>query len=342
MSTTSMYVEILVVGLQTLVWLLLLVSLCTKWNLGDGSEALQKYKEYSSLITVLLLASAYVLGILFDRLADTIYSILSHSSGKSQPVSFGEMRLQVMHGSEGMAKFLDYQRSRLRIARATVFNALITIVVGSIWLITYPDSNYASIIESMLIAGLIVLALSVYAAWRIDKAQMWRLEEAYDIVNERKGDYGMPRQVVAAVCYQIKNDKIEFLLVRTKRGRRWTFPKGHVKRKISELHWVAAQREAREEAGADGSIEKEPFTCYLYRKGKKATEHVVAAHLLHVESKSEPDESYRKPKWFTLEKAGKKLAKKREKKYELEHKRVLEEAEARIRDNQKTGPPNSA
>jgi hypothetical protein len=31
---------------------------------------------------------------------------------------------------------------------------------------------------------------------------------------------------VAAVCYRVRNDEIEFLLVRTRGTGRWTFPKG--------------------------------------------------------------------------------------------------------------------
>src|ERR1017187_7231771 len=68
---------------------------------------------------------------------------------------------------------------------------------------------------------------------------------------------------VAAVCYRLKGDEPEFLLVRT-RGGRWTFPKGGVD--SDATHAEAAAREAYEEAGVKGRIEHEPFHSYIHSK----------------------------------------------------------------------------
>jgi len=328
MSTTSIFVEILIVGIEALIWIGLL--LCTKWNLCRGLEILTEYKEYSALITTFLLALAYVIGIFIDRVADSFYRIFRYSYDKPLPETVGKMRLRIMHDSEGMAKFLDYQRSRLRIARATVFNLFLTILVGSYWLVQHPNSNDMYVVRLMIVIGVFALVISLIAARRIDKAQMSRLNEAYEIVTETKENNDMSQQVVAAVCYRRKNSEIEFLLVRTKNGKHWTFPKGHVKQKPPEMPWFAASREAGEEAGVSGSIEKELFTCYAYRKGKKAKEDVVAAYLMLVESERKPHEHGRDPQWFTPELAVKKLAKRREEKYVREHQRVVQEAMARL------------
>ena len=102
----------------------------------------------------------------------------------------GKMRLRIMKDSEGMAKFLDYQRSRLRIARATVFNLFVTILVGSIWIVRHYQK--AESIEVVLVwilmigVGIIALILAVIATRRIDKAQIERLIDAYEIIKEDK------------------------------------------------------------------------------------------------------------------------------------------------------------
>jgi len=142
----------------------------------------------------------------------------------------------------------------------------------------------------------------------------------------------MPAPVVAAICYRRRNGKIEFLLVRTKDGKSWTFPKGHVEKEPSELAWEAAQREAGEEAGVSGAIETEPFTSYAYGKSDaREDEDVVAAYLMSVESERKPDELERKPRWFSPESAIEKLAEgRREMKYAREHERVIREALARL------------
>src|SRR5689334_17878774 len=83
---------------------------------------------------------------------------------------------------------------------------------------------------------------------------------------------------VAAVCYRVSQDDIEFLLVRTQSGK-WTFPKGGVDDDPSFA--AAAGREAFEEAGVMGQVEQRPFASYLHRKAGalRAREVRVAAHL---------------------------------------------------------------
>src|SRR5216683_7798083 len=70
---------------------------------------------------------------------------------------------------------------------------------------------------------------------------------------------------VAAVCYRIRGTGIEFLLVRTRKGR-WTFPKGGAESGLTYAQ--AAALEAFEEAGVHGRIEEASFA--RYRRGKRA------------------------------------------------------------------------
>ena len=73
------------------------------------------------------------------------------------------------------------------------------------------------------------------------------------------------RPVVAAVCYRARNGSFDFLLVRTKGGDKWTFPKGHVE--MDETPQGSAAREACEEAGVHGVVAAQPFTHYRYPGG---------------------------------------------------------------------------
>jgi amino acid permease len=185
MSTTSLFVEILVVGIQTLVWLVLLIH--AQWDLKPFLDMLKEYKEYAALITTLLLALAYVLGIFIDRIADSLCRWLRYSSDQLLPESVGKIRLRIMKESEGMAKFLDYQRSRLRIARATVFNMFVVIVLISIWMFWHRSADPGLMI-SVIGGGVVTFAIAVAAMRSIDKAQMDRLIDAYRIITEKKGE----------------------------------------------------------------------------------------------------------------------------------------------------------
>jgi 8-oxo-dGTP pyrophosphatase MutT (NUDIX family) len=137
----------------------------------------------------------------------------------------------------------------------------------------------------------------------------------------------------AAVCYRRRGAAIEFLLVNTSGGRKWTFPKGDPDPELS--HSRAAEREAWEEAGVHGRIEPRYFHLYVHSKGvfwklPGVQEFVVKAFLMEVERTVEPQESLRNPTWFTPIEAKKALAKGREVKYAAEIQAVVDRAVDRL------------
>src|SRR5271169_6061781 len=74
---------------------------------------------------------------------------------------------------------------------------------------------------------------------------------------------------VAAVCYRVAGNGIEFLLVRTGSGH-WTFPKGSAEPGLT--HAQAAALEAFEEAGVPGRMEEAWFARYVRRKSSDMQE----------------------------------------------------------------------
>lgn len=142
----------------------------------------------------------------------------------------------------------------------------------------------------------------------------------------------LPLQV-AAICYRRRGTALEFLLVNTNGGNKWTFPKGSTDPRLS--HSQAAEREAAEEAGAIGTIEPRHFHLYLHSKGVfwqpgGIQEFVVKAFLMEVRDMRRPDESNRKPTWVSAEEAKRRLAKGREVKYFRELEAVVDRALERI------------
>jgi 8-oxo-dGTP pyrophosphatase MutT (NUDIX family) len=140
--------------------------------------------------------------------------------------------------------------------------------------------------------------------------------------------YALPLQV-AAVCYRRRGPSVEFLLVNTNGGNKWTFPKGAPENNMS--HSQAAEREAWEEAGAHGHIEPRHFHLYVHSKGvfwkpPGIQEFVVKAFLMEVEHAGHPQEGMRNPTWFSPEDAKKILAKGREVKYARELQGVIDQA----------------
>jgi len=140
--------------------------------------------------------------------------------------------------------------------------------------------------------------------------------------------YALPLQV-AAICYRRHGASVEFLLVNTNGGNKWTFPKGTPDTTMS--HSQAAEREAWEEAGAYGHIEPRHFHLYVHSKGvfwkaPGVQEYVIKAFLMEVERMETPEEDLRNPTWYSPEEAKKILAKGREVKYAKELQGVVDRA----------------
>ena len=155
------------------------------------------------------------------------------------------------------------------------------------------------------------------------------------VMGSLRASKSLPLQV-AAVCYRKRGTTVEFLLVNTNGGNKWTFPKGCTDARLS--HSQAAEREAAEEGGALGTIEPRHFHLYIHSKGVfwqpgGVQEYVVKAFLMEVHELRVADEPQRKPAWFSPEEARGRLAKGREVKYAQELGAVIDRALERIQSH---------
>ena len=140
---------------------------------------------------------------------------------------------------------------------------------------------------------------------------------------------------VAAVCYRVRQDSIEFLLVQTRGSGRWIFPKGSAEPGLT--HAQAAAIEAFEEAGVHGRIEETAFTRYVCRGqrnrsvARAATEGLVSAHLCEVRRLCNPKECNRNRTWFSVEDTKRRLREGRKDDDGEVFTRVVQQAVARIK-----------
>jgi 8-oxo-dGTP pyrophosphatase MutT (NUDIX family) len=152
--------------------------------------------------------------------------------------------------------------------------------------------------------------------------------EEWQLAAPRYLRFALPLQV-AAVCYRRRGQEVEFLLVNTNGGGKWTFPKGTPEPAMS--HSQTAEQEAWEEAGVRGQIEPRHFHLYLHSKGvfwksPGVREFVVKAFLMEVERLESTHEPERNPTWFSVDDTKKTLAKGREVKYAREMQAVVDRA----------------
>lgn len=118
------------------------------------------------------------------------------------------------------------------------------------------------------------------------------------------------RAQFAALCWRMKNGKLQICLVTSRTRKRWIIPKGWPMHKQTPA--LAAATEAYEEAGLSGKASDSCLGAYSYVKPLKSGETPVITlvyplHVTDVHSKW-PEKHQRKRKWFSAKKAAKKLS----------------------------------
>ncbi len=183
MTTTAIFAELLVIGFMVLAWLALLLGAFL------GLPDLVMLKGWEALITLAILALAYVLGIPADRIADSWTDRLDNDlrvtyvHPDARNYMSREMRLRIMKdGLDAALRFLDYARSRRRISRSAVVNAAafvgwcLILLISSIWLNLHLSRKVLAV--ALLVS--LVIGLSSFYSWcRTGRLYFEELSRAY-------------------------------------------------------------------------------------------------------------------------------------------------------------------
>jgi hypothetical protein len=195
-ATTAVFVEILIIGLEAIVWIALAVAVL----FGVPRVEAGAMSGWEALVTLALLAAAYVVGIFVDRVADGLWTTFRRfialgphkaSRGDGRRLHEGAKprvsvkRMTVMMSEDAANEFLEYQRSRFRIARATVLNLVIGVPVGAAYAIREPNHSPTAAI-AVIAVGAALTFICIYATTRIQRAYERRLDDAYLIYEQRE------------------------------------------------------------------------------------------------------------------------------------------------------------
>ena len=159
MSTTNLFVELLVIGVGALIWIVLLILAVFGYH-WIPDDLLK-----SPVMAVPALAIVYVLGILSDRLADTCFEKIWNDDLRDEffkhKKDYYDARRLILTKSERLSELLEYGRSRLRICRGWVFNTVLIIVCFNLFV--WVRVSEPSILNLLFINVFLVLFLS--SAW---------------------------------------------------------------------------------------------------------------------------------------------------------------------------------
>ncbi len=113
------------------------------------------------------------------------------------------------------------------------------------------------------------------------------------------------RTQFGALCYRIRQDKVQILLVTSRTRGRWIAPKGWPVPGATPAE--TALQEAWEEAGVEGKIKGDCLGIYTYTKQREDGDLPCVVALFPVKVKrlhaDYPESHQRKRKWFSRKKA---------------------------------------
>lgn len=163
MSTTDLFVELIVVGLGAFAWLVLLLLAV----LGVDMALLKSIlAEPAAALPALVLI--YLLGIVTDRFADRLFNVLwvdkkqqlLYPGGQA---GFHQDKTLILAQSDRFAQMYEYSRSRQRICRGWALNGALLLVAALILLFCrfsqLPNLNLVGLTILLLLLAL------VYCCW---------------------------------------------------------------------------------------------------------------------------------------------------------------------------------
>lgn len=190
MSTTTLFAELLVTGIGALIWMVLVVLCFVK---GGELSPLAK----PSWVAVPLVAIAYVLGIVTDRLADKV----SNWFGEDRVLNdcfpdrsaYFHAHSEIFAHSPGLAAILQYSRSRLRICRGWAFNCPLIALASLAYIYAHRDTIESDYLVAVgVTAALGVVTLTLWYSWRrIARSEFMKVKMQADYLRrERSGTPG--------------------------------------------------------------------------------------------------------------------------------------------------------
>lgn len=156
MTTTALFVELIVTGVGAFTALALVVSATL------GSPALVITETTALIFAFPFLAFSYVLGIIVDRFSDYVYGLFSRRERKSDQLfaslaDYHHAKRLIRYHSEQMWQHLEYTRSRLRICRGWSLNCVLLLVAANLWVWLQGMSPAWRVRSSLVVSTLLAL-----------------------------------------------------------------------------------------------------------------------------------------------------------------------------------------
>ena len=123
METTKLYVEYIVVGMETLAIIFLVIFII----IGNAFLPIIKYCIKNIVPSIIMLGWCYILGLIVDRIADIIYDKRKMHIKEKYPIEAETSIIVWEHFKQDA--FATFTLSRIRLMRSTALNSFAMLIV---------------------------------------------------------------------------------------------------------------------------------------------------------------------------------------------------------------------
>jgi len=156
MQTTSIYIELVIIGAEALTWIFTIFALIDARVISVLKNGLS-----SIPIAVILLGLCYVVGMVFDRIADWIFKKFEQKIRAKQEIPKNVIG-HLLFVKTNDEQYFNYITSRKRIVRGTALNVLPISIALALYLLIHHLSTAVAV--AIILCGVIffILCLITY------------------------------------------------------------------------------------------------------------------------------------------------------------------------------------
>lgn len=166
MNTTVLFVEQIIIGFQGALWIVLFIAAIVER--GKMTTWLCELKDWSTLITIIVVACIYSLGVILDRVFHGLANLINFRK-RLTIFKFIKKRSKAAHNDDlvkvytkvgVLTPYFQYIVGRTRISRATMFNIPL-IALGLIFNLDW--SSQLILVLLVLFSSVVLTALCIFA-----------------------------------------------------------------------------------------------------------------------------------------------------------------------------------
>jgi len=162
MRTTLIIVELVIIGIQTLTWVLLLAFTLIKYDITKDPMFIQ---NWAPLLSILVIGTAYTTGLIWEVLFRGIRNsdLGLTLKSKKDDLDYEEIRIRITMKYPELNSNLDKLQNQIRLIGGSIINDVLTAICGIAYVIVVLSiSKHLIFIIGILSVGLIFVA---YIAW---------------------------------------------------------------------------------------------------------------------------------------------------------------------------------